>query len=249
MEPSQSDSTTGVAAPPDHNLAGTLGTSTETPREMGGSADVLATPTVSATNAPGISLELRRLRKRFDRVHTVLLSYMGHLMRKHHQGGALDVLLSELAPGHGICIADYLMKQLLRTYRQAKGEMIGQAGVSVHILYCIFRVPAAYDVSQLKTDESCDGVLTVGDKDYVVVPHRAISDDSKQNWFHTCGELEMSLEALKAEFPTIHTMHLLSDGASNYDCTATMIALREISERIGVKVRGQDNYESSLTRW
>ena len=113
-----SDSTTGVAAPPDHNLAGTLGTSTETPREMGGSADVLATPTVSATNAPGISLELRRLRKRFDRVHTVLLSYMGHLMRKHHQGGALDVLLSELAPGHGICIADYLMKQLLRTYRQ-----------------------------------------------------------------------------------------------------------------------------------
>ena len=117
--------------------------------------------------------------------------------------------------------------------------MIGQAGVSVHILYYIFRVPAAYDVSQLKTDESCDGVLTVGDKDYVVVPHRAISDDSKQNWFHTCGELEMSLEALKAEFPTIHTMHLLSDGASNYDCTATMIALREISERIGVKVRGQ----------
>ena len=79
--------------------------------------------------------------------------------------------------------------------------------------------------------------FSVNDKDYMVVPHRAISDDSKQNWFHTCGELELSLEALKQEFPTINEVHMLSDGASNYDCTATLLALGEISARTNVKVR------------
>ena len=143
-----------------------------------------------------------------------------------------------------VCLFIYLVEIHMVLTTQAKGEMIGQAGVSVHIMYYVFRVPTGFDKSKLKTsglevvsNSVTEGLLTVNDKDYMLVPHRAISDDSKQNWFHTCGELELSLEALKQEFPTINEVHMLSDGASNYDCTATLLALGEISARTNVKVR------------
>ena len=80
------------------------------------------------------------------------------------------------------------------------------------------------------------GVVAIADKDFLVVPHRVLCDDNKQNHFHTLAGLEMSLSNLKREFPHLERVSLLSDGAVNYDCTATLIGMHEVGTRAGIQI-------------
>jgi len=159
---------------------------------------------------------------------------MAHKLRKKYHADVQDKWISELLPDEAVCIIDYKMKYLHKTFLQAKGEMIGQAGVSIHIMYYILRKPDSYDVGTAETEEV--GVVNIANKDFLVVPHRILCDDNKQNYFHTLAGVEMSLTNLQLEFENVKRVYMLSDGASNYDCTATMIGLREVGQRVGIDI-------------
>ena len=88
------------------------------------------------------------------------------------------------------------------TFRQAQGEMIGQAGTSIDIMYFLVKKPDDFSMSAARDGDGM-GVVAIADKDFLVVPHRVLCDDNKQNHFHTLAGLEMSLSNLKRDVSAI----------------------------------------------
>jgi hypothetical protein len=160
---------------------------------------------------------------------------MAHKLRKKFHADVQDKWIRELDDKSAVCILDYKMKFLGLTFREAQGEMIGQAGTSIHILYFLVKKPDDFSVSAARDGDGL-AVVVIADKDFLVVPHRVLCDDNKQNYFHTLAGLEMSLSNLKREFPHLERVSLLSDGAANYDCTATMIGMHEVGTRAGIHI-------------
>ena len=159
-------------------------------------------PTVSAapTGTVTAALLIRRLGLKFKHIEQRGLHYLGHVVRKHHQASQQDCLIHDLViddeERRATVIADYKMKQLHLSALQARGEMIGAAGISVHIFYSIFAVPP--NANQEHLQEFGGGQVTLGSKDFIVVPIKyvnpqtefhdlSISTVTHSEWtFHTC---------------------------------------------------------------
>jgi hypothetical protein len=227
----------------------------------------LATPGAPADAAPGAPAEasggptplaavpsehfeaLTLLMRRTERSEGFIKDYHGHLHRKFHQGDVQDFWVKSMTGTQVVAIADYKMKYLHKTYRQKKSEMIGQAGTSVHIFYFIFRVPPNYHAesgtgtTREEAGEDSEFISINGD-DYLVVPHRVIADDNGQNWFHTAAGFELALSSLAVEFPHIKECFLLTDGASNYDCTSTLIAMIDLNARLPIRIKEHVIFEA-----
>ena len=74
----------------------------------------------------------------------------------------------------------------------------------------------------------------------MATPFRVLCDDTNQNWWHSAqGLLVAQLELQKiyqqvSNGESLTTVSLLTDGASNYDCSAFLLALRDISFATGM---------------
>jgi hypothetical protein len=111
------------------------------PTEQSAPPPPTAPPPATVTPPTGDLLKLCKLRMRLHKVSDRIVRHMAHKLRKKYHADVQDKWISELLPDEAVCIIDYKMKYLHKTFLQAKGEMIGQAGVSIHIMYFTLRKP------------------------------------------------------------------------------------------------------------
>eukprot|EP00966_Prymnesium_polylepis_P319365 7375841-Prymnesium_polylepis.1 len=104
-----------------------------------------------------------------------------------------------------LLISDYKAKILPGRNRETQTEAFGKKGKSL------------WGTTAIRWDSQSE--------DCEVLNIRIACDDSTQTWFHTLNEFAVTLDEIEKVWPGMERAVSLSDGASNFTCTALMTAL------------------------
>ena len=118
--------------------------------------------------------------------------------------------------GRVLLISDYKQKVLPGKHRETQQEGFGKRGKSL------------WGTTALRWDSRA--------QDFEVLNIRIACDDAKQTWFHSLNCMTVTLDELTKAWGSGLDCDLLSDGASNYTCTAFGTSLPRIFKVAGHKI-------------
>jgi hypothetical protein len=207
--------------------------------ESNSQAGGVATAATATGDAGGSEDDVlrRRMEMRFERAQERLFEYIKHKMRKSLQARAQVDWRASLSPDTVMIIADYKAKIEPKGHYEQKGDIMAGGGMSCRIFYCVLRLPATMDKSQVDFGPTkAVRLLEIGEEDFLVLPVRVLCDDTKQTWFHSAETMLACLCQLKRMYAHLKHVKLLTDGASNYDYGNFLYALADMHIHSGLRV-------------
>ena len=165
--------------------------------------------------------ELEALDERAEELAAVerhLDLYTRHLLRK----GLSNMITPELLEGiktqrRVLLICDYKQKVLPGKHRKTQQEGFGKRGKSV------------WGTTAVRWDSR--------KQDFEVLNVRIVCDDAKQTWFHSLNCMVITLDEVTKAWGSGFDHDLLSDGASNFVCTAFGTSLPRIFKPVGHTIK------------
>ena len=186
----------------------------------------LVAPTTHTDSSSRKALASEMLRARLISAEAKMLGFHAHLIRDKNQDCFKEVMLEAMTINAFFCLSDYWAK--LQSQKSATATCEGnQIGISAHGMMFIHRnlsleERAEVDAKYGEQDWTQFGPATdePGGLSFLEEHHAAISDDAKQNVFHTKSVIESCVQRFLSNKPWIDPLGRLgahqSDNASNY---------------------------------
>jgi hypothetical protein len=152
--------------------------------------------------------------------------YLAHVVRKTHELGLEQMILSGLIDAHGILVrCDYRMKCLSLVYRESMAQFFGKAGWSwCGVSFTMRRTPE--DLAARPHDPS----------DCIVFTIDALCGDSTEDAEAAATMLHTALHIFKDAQPHITHAALVTDGAGAFVSTEFAGALPYLSKSSGIAI-------------
>jgi hypothetical protein len=135
-----------------------------------------------------------------------------------------------------LLIIDYKQKRLPKRAYETQTEAFGKVQ-PLAILTCYHKVCVCVCMQRGMSISGCTALRRVPGKDeFEVLNVRLSCQDAKQTWFHSLSGLKLILQSLQQKWPQQKEAFVLSDGATNYTCTALMASLSKLESTTGVRI-------------
>ena len=160
--------------------------------------------------------ELEIFEEDLQSFETALHLFVQHLLRKALSSSIEPTLLGRVRNDRELIhlVIDHKQKWLPKAHEETQQEGFGKRGISIF-----------------------GGAATrwTG-SEYEVLNIRVACDDAAQNWFQTLGCTRTVLDIVRKHWPDIGKAVVQSDGASNLNCTAFMVALPRVGQTAGIHI-------------
>ena len=149
--------------------------------------------------------------------HRELLTFAAHKVREKHQTRFIRDSIMDLKndPAHALIALDHKQKTLPQKFREGQVEYFGKKGLSLLGCMVLYYDETVQDVQT----NFIDMAMSISDQDVRQVQ---------------CS-LPFLLEEMKARFPFINTISLLSDNAPTFSSTEHMSFLYELNQAANLK--------------
>jgi hypothetical protein len=144
-------------------------------------------------------------------------------MRSANQVRAKQDIIKALNSSSILIIMDWAMKFLQLRYREKQSEWYGKRGLSWHISSVISRNEKSGELQ--------------------VTSYAHLFDKCTQDWYAVSSIIENLLQYLKNKNPKLCKAYLRSDEAGCYHCNDLIAALKDIGERVGIRIENYDYSE------
>ena len=186
------------------------------PAAAAGGTAAAAPSTVEAIREQWVEVKTlsKRALKRFS-------AFFAHERRAAHESGVMDMLLRELDETGCVLVADWKMKFLSASFREAMSDFFGKAGMPWHGVMLIRRA---------------HGDEARAEGEYVVSYVDAQMLDKREDGFATLSAIELALKTYKRDCPWITHAAVKTDGAGAYAGLVCTVGLSLMQERAGIRV-------------
>ena len=146
----------------------------------------------------------------------MVLQWKAHILRAENQNQAKHDVLSSLDDNTVLVMMDWAMKFIQMKYREKQSEWYGKRGMNWHV--------------------SC--IISTSDtgQDLEIASYVHLFNSCAQDWYAVLAILNHLLTTVKGAQPQITRAYLRSDGAGCYHNNNLIVAVSEISKRLGIQV-------------
>ena len=146
-----------------------------------------------------------------------------HVLRSCNQEAAKQKVLSSLGENSALIVIDWAMKFLQLRHREKQCDWYGKKGISWHV----------------------SSVITKNDKTakIEVSTYTHLIDSCSQDWYAVASILENLLKNVCERHPSIKNVYIRSDEAGCYHNNLLIASLKDIGNRVGVKIVSYDYSE------
>ena len=146
-----------------------------------------------------------------------------HVLRSCNQETAKQNVLLSLDKNSALVVIDWAMKFLQLKHREKQSDWYGKRGISWHVSSVV-----------TKNDETAK---------IEVSTYTHIIDSCTQDWFAVASILENLLKNVCERHPRIKNVYIRSDEAGCYHNNLLIASLKDIGNRVGVKIISYDYSE------
>ena len=144
-------------------------------------------------------------------------------MRSANQERAKQDVLNQLDSSSKLLVMDWAMKFLQLRYREKQTDWYGKRGLSWHVTSVVSR-------------DKVSGKISVSS-------YTHIFDQCTQDWYAVASIIKHLLLHLKQQDPQFEKAYLRSDKAGCYHNNCLIAAVKDIADRVGIKVMSYDYSE------
>ena len=159
----------------------------------------------------------------FKKAEKAINQWKNHIMRSANQERAKQDVLNQLDSSSKLLVMDWAMKFLQLRYREKQTDWYGKRGLSWHVTSVVSR-------------DKVSGKISVSS-------YTHIFDQCTQDWYAVASIIEHLLLHLKQQDPQFEKAYLRSDEAGCYHNNCLIAAVKDIADRVGIKVMSYDYSE------
>ena len=165
--------------------------------------------------------DLKELQRAINRSLLRFRAFHAHERRAAHEAGVMEMLMQELDETGCIVVADWKMKFLSSSFREAMSKFFGKAGMPWHGVMFVRRA---------------HGTEQVMEGEFVVTYVDASMADKKEDGFSTLCAVYLAMKTYKEQHPWIEHAVVKTDGAGAYAGMVFTVGLSMLGELTGIRV-------------
>lgn len=146
-----------------------------------------------------------------------------HVLRSCNQEASKQQVLSSLDKNSALIVVDWAMKFLQLRHREKQSDWYGKRGISWH-------------VSSVITKNAETSKIEVSTYTHLI-------DSCTQDWYAVASILENLLINVRKRHPSVANVFIRSDEAGCYHNNLLIASLKDIGDRVGIKIASYDYSE------